>query len=504
MIMTLNRIAAALAACMAFGSGSALALAPTETPDIEIFLSGATAQDGNVGELFKDICQANTLDTFYDGPTGTAGSRHRAYFCTLDTSKVTGLSTSNPKVLLHKTSTSGSVGGSGIGVNPVMLKQAVDAMSIKNGNCVAPTGTEAFWRCRISQTGDLIQQVPDAGVSDVNPELFTGPNTPTGVAPVDAAKVAKLLDVRSGGALVFNTPVTLNLRNALQKAQIATGDLPTDCTVGAETEKCMPSLGKNLIASLMTGQVGSWDKVKVVKADGSSQPLTDFAGANEITDQKVYICRRTNGSGTQATINAKILNAPCTAGAVNPLETSNDFTGPVVKINAGSGNVDDCLVDFNAGSNTSTQNASGVKAWAIAVQSTERNKNETKPYRFVKIDGAAPTIQNAASGRYGVVAEVTYQWLKSGGPTGDKLKVIQKIATDAGRPSIIATNNKAFTHLFGQGGYLAVSAAGYPVQDNGVLDPNAPVSPYTHAPNGLPLDNCRTPVVDSGAKANRL
>jgi hypothetical protein len=502
--MQLHRIAAAIAACTAFVSGSALALAPTETPDIEIYMSGATAQDNNLGLLFDDLCVSGTLDTYYDGPTGSAGGNHRAYFCTLDSSKVTGLSTSNPKVLLHKTSTSAGVGGSGVGVNPVMLKQAVDAMSIKNGNCVAPAAGEAYWRCRISATGDLIQQVPDAGVSDVNPEMFVGPNTPAGVAPVDAAKVAKLLNVVSGGALVFNTPVTLKLRNALQSAQVFSGDLPSDCTVGDETTRCMPSLSKELIASLMTGQVGSWDKVKVVKSDGSSKPLTDFAGTGEITDQKVYICRRTNGSGTQATINAKILNAPCTAGYVSPLETSNDFTGPVVKLNAGSGDVEKCLVDFNAGSNTSNQNAAGAKAWAIGVQSTEKNKNETLAYRFVKIDGVAPTLDNAASGRYGVIAEVTYQWLKSGGPTGDKLKVIQRIAADAGKPSIIATNNKNFVHLFGQGGYLAVSAAGYSVSDTGVLDINNPVTPYTHAPNGLSLDNCRTPVVDSGAAANRL
>lgn len=500
--MQLNKTAA-LAALTLLNSGAALALAPTETPDIEIYLSGATAQDGNVGLLFQDLCQAGTLDTYYDGPTGSAGSRHRAFFCVLDSAKVTGLSTTNPKVLLHKTSTSGAVGGSGIGVNPVMLKQQVEAMSIKNSNCVAPTGTETYWRCRITQPGDLVQQVPDAGVSDVNPEMFTGANTPTGVAPVDAAKVAKLLDVRSGGALVFNTPVTLKLRNALQKAQAGTGDIPADCAVGDETARCMPSLSKNLVASLMTGQVGSWDKVKVVKPDGSSQPLTDFAASGDITDQKVYICRRTNGSGTQATINAKILNAPCTASAINPVETSNDFTGPVVKLNAGSGDVDKCLTDFDSGANSSTQNPNAVKGWAIGVQSTERNKNETLAYRFVKIDGVAPTLENAASGRYGVIAEVTYQWLKSGGPTGDKLKIIQKIASDAGRPSIIANNNKGFTHLFGQGGYLAVSAAGYEVQANGVLDPNGPVTPYTHAPNGLSLDNCRVPVVDSG-KANRL
>lgn len=501
--MYLNRMSVAVVMSLTFSSAPVLALQPTETPDIEIYMSGATAQDGNVGLLFQELCQQNTLDTYYDGPTGTAGSRHRAFFCTLDTTKVTGLSITNPKVLFHKTSTSGSVGGSGIGVNPVMLKQPVDAMSIKNNNCVAPTGNETFWRCRITQTGDLVQQVPDAGVSDVNPEMFTGPNTPNGVAPVDATKVAKLLEVRSGGALVFNTPVTLKLRNALQKAQLGTGDLPNDCAIGDETERCMPSLSSQLVASLMTGQIGSWDKIKVVKSGGSSQPLTDFAEAGDITDQKVHICRRTNGSGTQATINAKVLHVPCTVGGLAPLETSNDFVGPVVKLGAGSGDVEKCLTDFDAGANNSTQNPSNTKAWAIGVQSTEKNKNETLAYRFIKIDGVSPTLEHAASGRYGMVAEVTYQWLKTGGPAGDKLKIIQKIALDAGKPSIIANNNKGFVHLFGQGGYLAVSTSGYTVKEDGSLDSNGPVTPYTHAPNGLSLDNCRVPVVDAG-KVNRL
>jgi hypothetical protein len=449
MMMNHKHVLSALAASMALNAGSVLALAPTETPDIEISLSGATAQDNNVGALFKELCVAGSLDEYRDGPSGSAGGNHRAYFCRLDTSKVTGLSTTTPKVLFHKTSTtktaSGSIGGSGIGVNPVMLKQNVDVMAINNGNCLAPTGSESYWRCRITQPGDTAPKVPDAGVSDVNPELFTGANTPTGVAPVDAGQVAKLLEVKSGGSLVFGTPVTLELRNALQRALIDQGELASDCA-GQESEACMPSLSKQLIASLMTGQLGKWDLIKVGKG-GSSKPLTDYADG-KTTDSKVYICRRTNGSGTQATINAKILNAPCTAGAVNPAETSNDLAGPIVRLNAGSGDVEKCLVDLNSGSNTSGQNASATKAWAIGVQSTERNASNSLPYRFVKVDGEAPTLQNAAAGRYHIAAEVTYQWLKSGGPTGDKAKIISRIATDAGKPSIIAGNNAAFKYTW--------------------------------------------------------
>jgi hypothetical protein len=263
----------------------------------------------------------------------------------------------------------------------------------------------------------------------------------------------------------------------------------------------MPSLSKQLIASLMTGQLGKWDLVKVGKG-GTSKSLTDYADG-KTTDSKVYICRRTNGSGTQATINAKILNAPCTAGALNPAETSNDLAGPIVRLNAGSGDVEKCLVDLNSGTNTSGQNASATKAWAIGVQSTEKNASNSLAYRFIKVDGEAPTLQNAAAGRYGIAAEVTYQWLKTGGPTGDKAKIISRVATDAGKPSIIAGNNTAFKYTWGQGGYLAVSSSGWDVSANGELDLNNPVTPYTHAPSGLSLDNCRVPVIDDN-KANHL
>ncbi|MDD1650184.1 MAG: hypothetical protein LUO80_07290 [Methylococcaceae bacterium] len=502
--MKSKHLLTAIAAGLALNSGASFALAPNVTPDIEIWMSGATAQDGNIGQLFQELCKPGTLDTFRDGVTGTTtGAAHSAYFCNLDTAKVTGLSQTEPKVLFHKTSSSreGSVtvGGSGIGVNPVLLKQQVDAMVISNGNCQAPANGESFYRCRINQPGDTIRQVPDAGVSDVNPELFVGPNTPANTAPVDAAQVARLLEVKSGGTLVFNTPVTLDLRNTLQKAQIFTGQLAADCE-GQETEACMPSLSKNQLAALFAGSIGKWDTIKVVSKDGVSRPLTDFGSPG---DNKVHICRRVDGSGTQASLNAKILNAPCTPGAKNPAATSNDAAGPIVRLNPGSGDVDRCLDDHDKGANSGGLNPTNTKAWAIGIQTTERNTKNTLQYRYIKHDGQAPTIENAAAGRYGFAVEVTYQWLKSGGPTGDKAKIINKIATDAGKPSIIANNNKAFAYSWGQGGYLAVSASGHPVSENGVLDVNAPVTPYTHAPDGLLLDNCRVPVIDDN-KANRL
>jgi hypothetical protein len=468
-------------------------LEPSASADIEIFMSGATAQDLNLRQLFSELCVAGTLDVYLDKANpASPGAAHTALFCQIDSAKVTGLSVNNPRVLFHKR----SAGGSAQGVNPVLDEQAIDAMAINNGNCEKDAAS-GNWLCRISQPGDLVKKVSDAGVADVNPELFRGINTPDGSAPVDPAKAAQRLDVVSGGGLVFGTPVTKSLRDALQRAQIDMGTLDQDCE-GKDDERCMPSLSKHQIASLLTGNIGKWSAIKVVGKDGQPKgALTDYAQGS-ITDDKVYICRRVNGSGTQATINAKLLNAPCTDGAVSPASTSNPLAGPVVVLNPGSGNVDTCLDDFNQGTNNSNANAAGAKAWAIGVQSTERNADIKRNYRFIKTDGVAPTLANTASGLYMNWVEITYQWRKAAynGPTGDKLRLIQKIAADAGSPSIIAKNNAKFVHPFGQGGYLAATAAGHAAPADGKFDANNPVNPYTHAP-GLSLDNCRVPVVDA-------
>jgi hypothetical protein len=208
------------------------------------------------------------------------------------------------------------------------------------------------------------------------------------------------------------------------------------------------------------------------------------------------------GSGTQTQFNAKFLNYPCagSAGAA-PTEVVNKLAGPITILNSGSGDVNLCLDDFNNGSNNGKTNTANVKAWAIGVQSTENNADLKNAYRFIKIDGVAPTLQEAAAGRYMDFAEVTWQWLKAGqkgAPTGDKLKIIQKVARDAGKPSILGGIDASFKHTFGNGGYLALTSSGNAAPANGILDLNNPVSAYTHAPGKVVLDNCRVPLVDPG------
>lgn len=521
----LKKLTVAISAALI--SSSAFALSPTTTADIEIFMSGASAQDKAIAGLFGDLCVAGTLDTYKDLRTsGKRGKSHTAFFCTLDNNKLSpaakaNMTLTNPNVLFHKR----SAGGSAQGVNPVLDLQAIDAMVIDNGNCVQLTGT-SDWNCSIGNPGDTISVVSDAGVSDVNPEMFIKQNTPSGSQPVDSAKVSSNLEVRGAAALVFGIPVTTTLRDALQVAQFGeASNCVTDKfdsavnnrNAAAESEACMPTLSKQQIASIMSGSIQKWNSFKFngvgltdLISGSANSAISGLAPAFSDGTQfdAVHICRRVNGSGTQAQMSAKFMNYPCTAGADKPEATGNFDLGPVVVLNSGSGDVTDCLNAFNDGVTIAGQNSFLDKMWAMGIQSTEKNANLKDNFRFIKIDGVAPTLANAVNGRYFDVVEQTFQWRKGASANlplaGDKLTIISEIATNASSPIELATNsglNPKFNHTWGQAGYLALSTNGH--TPSIPFDVSNPVTPYTHV-RGTTLDNCVVPRVNPTIQNNEV
>jgi hypothetical protein len=514
--MPKNRLTAAVVAGSAvlFG-GTASALPPTAIPNITINVAGSTIQDNYVLKLLGQVCKPDTLDTYRDGDAVGKGTYYRAFFCTIDSTKVTGLKTKNPNVLLLKRNRNGAI----TGVYPLLEPdKKINMMGIANqvttsagveAQCTETSAGSKSWTCRTDRPGDLFSMTPDLGVSDIDPQIFRGSNyTPLidGVTfgEPSSSKVAKALTVKNAGAVVQGILVTKDLRDALQEAQIDMGTLPTDCT-GDETERCMPSLSKSLIASLFAGRVAKWSDIQVeYTPTGSSTPtavpLTSYHGP---TDTKVYLCRRNKGASTQAAVNAFFLNNPCSAATgTAPAETSNPLAGPIVVTPGQVTAEEDCMADFNDGTNNSGLNAANTKAWAIGIITTERNTTLAKNYRFVKIDGHAPTVQEVAAGHYAYFSEATYHWRKvAPKPTGDKLTLIQKIAANASSPSILGSVNATINQPWGQGTFLAITTQGYPVKHP--FDPLNPISPYTHAPTGTGLDNCRIPQVDSGANGKK-
>ena len=482
-------------------AANAYALGPNDSPDIEIFMSGASAQDGNIETLFEQLCVPGTLDIYRDNSSASSpGKAHRAIFCNVDNTKVDGLSLTNPKVLFHKR----SAGGSAQGVNPLLDDQPIDAMMINNGNCTRVGATREFL-CSINNAGDLAPVISTAGVSDVNPELFVRFNTPEGFSEVDPVKVFQTLDVSGAAALVFGIPVTTGLRDALQEVQINAGRLAENC-IGDNTQRCMPNLSKHQVASIMSGQVLHWNQLTAADSTGALVPFTAaLASVSPPDNIRVAICRRVDGSGTQAQMNANFLHAPCTGVALPPAEVSNPLQGPVIVKNEGSGDLDLCLDDFNNGTNSGGGNQGEQTFWAVGLQSTEKNPDLAHDYRFIKIDGYAPTLQNAAHGDYLDWAENTYQWKKQGqpnAPSAEQLAILETVARNAAGPAILGPLNLSkFVHPWGVGGYLALSVNGHALGANGEFRLNNPVTPYTHRPlTYRTLSNCRVPVYDRFAR----
>ncbi len=196
------------------------------------------------------------------------------------------------------------------------------------------------------------------------------------------------------------------------------------------------------------------------------------------------------------------LNAPCDPNAVPPLAAPGAlFGGPKVAENAGGSDLGRCLDDFSNGTNNSGQNSGTVKRWAIGLQFTTENADLSKDYRFVKIDGVAPTIQNVAAGDYPYYAEESFQWrtdintLHNASTTSDKndtVTLMQYIANTAVSPAALAAINTSYVHSFGQGGWLAIPSSTF-VPSNPFSLSN-PVNTSTRAPFGKGPNTCQLPV----------
>lgn len=484
--MNLKKISAAVAAALAGAvTSTAFALPATDynaTPGdtLDVFVSGASAQDGALERLFRNSCDAGTLDIFRDG------SNQRVLFCRISNAGVPGFPVAGQKVAIHKT----SVGGSGNGVQPVANQTAlgfIDMNAVKTNNlCTSGTSvpsetvagtTFAGYVEHTGCTAPLRNAVPDAGISDVEPALVGA----------SAAEISRL-NVQSQNAVVFGVPVTEALRNALQEAQ--------GLTVGAEDEANMPSLSKAQLASIYNGGIVDW--TQLVSGNGTDLPS---AASNPPSDSQVYLCRRVPTSGTQASFEVYMLGQRCTSGVVGMLPGNDGGVVGAGTVNEGSGtgNVKSCLSTHD-----------GANRWAVGLFSTENVAVSETPavddgnvWRFIKINGAAPSLLNTANGKHDFFMEQSIQWRNAASGNalaGLKLTLMQDIAANAGSPSIIRAINNGFHHSWGDGGVMALitnghmptmAAPGAPVTAADVAI--NPVLTSTKSPQGAP-NNCQTPV----------
>lgn len=526
----MNRKVLSTAVAVALGATAGVANAfdaRTTAPQYQVQLAGASASSNLVRNMVIDTVCTGADAIYVYRRAGDVDDW--AVSCQVGPGSVPGVS-ANGNVMIIKR----DEGGSGYGVTPVSEAFAVGMMAITSANCTgAPTAKTTGTVANTAYTevtcgATNVDLVPDGGFSDIEPSKFIGINTPTGF---NDYKDLGNMEVRSLAGLVFNAPVTLNLRNALQAVQIDNGDLPASCTVGNETVDCMPSLSANEIRSLYTGAVQNWSQFMVWdSATASYVGLTSHSLVTAPSNTKVHICRRVNGSGTQAQANAIFMNYPCDSTVAKPAsQPGNVVLGPLVYNNSGSGDVEKCLDDLNNGTNTANKpvvnvfqapnNFANRTAFAIGVQSTEKNVGHTKAYRYIKVDGAAPTLEATHAGDYYDFAEQSMQWRNDGTVgtawTGTWANAVADVETilafmaDNGIDKVeLANLNDAYERAPAAGGWnggwlLNPAAAGATVDV--VFDgTNNPTNTMTRAPFGQSPNTCQFPIAIKPVQAGYL
>jgi hypothetical protein len=511
--------AAITAAVMAGNAQAALPVIASDTT--VVYLSGASASLDYINKLITSSA-APAVDRFCDSTQEIwrfndqiDGKSQNAFYCTTAQTNTSLKNKVKSHLLIYKR----SEGGSAMGVSPLVINQPISFLNItSNPTCTVATQavagtTVGAATCTYDKTlataSQFTLKTPDFGMSDLEPGKFTGENTPDGFSAITADDVATLT-IAGASAVTFGEPVTLQLFKALQAAQKATGQIPASCAIGDKTEACLPNLTSAQIASIHTGSWTSWNSLKV---GNTGLGLYDWVSANAsaylpaVSD--VHVCRRTNGSGTQAQHGVVFLNSPCSeaSAATQPAHDLGGNEGDgftMVHEMAESGGVTNCLHELDTA--TDAANAfnnsawkSGVR-WAVGIQSLEKTDAN---FEFVKVDGVAPTLAHVVDGSYHDWVENTFQYNTSyyNGRTPDVKALITAVIQKAALPEVIATLNNGFVHGFGTGAYLAVPSLFAP-EANGAFNSARPVNPYSRATVSVPVvDNCRVPTIWNGGDA---
>jgi len=456
-------VAASLAAAPAFAVSNPEAVAGVQ----KIVMSGATAPDLFVKSAVEEMLKPGYFT--YRNDDLTRAFQHRAWYG-LAKAGIPGVAENTPILFVKR-----SKGGSVWGVNPVARASRIESLDF--ANCKAggsADGTTYNYFCGVKgldpDSPDFNDPskndgvVSDMGVSDVAPALFKGPyNVEFGQTELTSAEVAAL---------------TVKPVNALMMGFVATADVPLTTRITRVD-----------YGNMLMGNIQDWTQIDP-SLTGNTQ---------------VVVCRRVDGSGTQASYNWYFNNFPCQsafAGAVAPADmiassasgivggtgTQADpylidpTIGYTVVNNSTSGDVRNCLIraqdrvdhtilgddgkwyriqfsksslPFKAIGNLSLDSygASGEGTkWSFRMMDGAGSFNAATQTASAGATGTAPSKANLRTGAYDFAVELTMQYrnrtvINSQGDSIPALSGVKKAFADelikrSGDPAKIAINSK--------------------------------------------------------------
>jgi hypothetical protein len=540
----LNAVALALLA-----SSSAWALTPADgTPDLVLYIPGSQANDPAFGFPVNGAAVANAVceQSFSSSATnndtvtsthvyfqGGVNDNYSAIYCYTNDTIIQGIlgagysltsgtgSNHRSKLLISRR----RLGASGVGLDAVAHGTALTYLGPSNLSSCTFVGSNSYtsggatyqfnYTCP-SVTSGLSAT---AATSDVTPDVFYATdNIATGTTAILSSQINNSVAI---GGHIIGTPVTLQLRNALQYAEIVTGMLPSSCltvtttttntnSVGNESAACVPSLSREQLASIFSGAITDWTQFQVTSTENLAQVVAagitaGVAGLTTPRDTIVHFCRREPGAGQQVAMLSTVLQYPCLGS--NAPSLANQYAGSNVVYATSLGAVDKCLTDFNSGTNgyfgttntTVSQQPPATSVphgnqWAISTQTTERNATNGSPYRFIAHDGYLPTGLEASLNHYRLVGNYSLNWNTT---DANSVTLLTAIATYSGLPSTIAARNGSLSNqTFGQAGYVALVDNGF--APSAVWTPSNPVTPYSRVDSTGTPNACVIPTANQG------
>lgn len=511
--------AAVTLACAAGASALPMASFVENAGQVTVRITGSSAHDKGLNQLMRlqgagnpAMCVPGTLDIYH-----TPDNNNRLFFCTGGAqSGAAGL-----RLAVFKRSNGGS--GTGVGtlvrgtnvVNGGVLladgtkvqafqldtAAAAAAVGVANVlNCANPVAN--FMGCTDHTTaanGNTVLIPPnvagadsyaDVGISDEESTVFTSV-----FAPALGAGEIGAIPPKGISGVIFGVPVTKGIFQRLQVLQFDPAGLNANCNpnvagynvaapapanIVGNTEACMPSMTKEQVQGLFTQQVPDWSLFSSSYAGGPAS--LDLATAPApynlaMADSGVYIERRVNSSGTEHGAEIQFMQQGCVNGS-NLMATN--ATGGV----SGISGLKFAIENSSGGAIPTNLTAHDVALrGAVGVLTSETVAAAGDRWRFVKINGVAPTVLNTVKGTYEYFYEGTMQYRTAAvGPVGwapalagGQKAVADAIALSIGSPNVLNDLDSSFGQLFGFAGLVGNAVTGAA---------SAPVPPLVAIANG--------------------
>jgi hypothetical protein len=438
--MKLRSIALAAAAVVACAPAFAVpAVSVDGASTVRVYLSGATALRAVVaGIVLNDICggsAANATTTLYNIAESGTGFTFNGNFwgitCNVTAAggALVGLAANTPIAVFKS-----DAGGSAQGVFPVFFQdQRPFVQPVPLSGCTTTTTVDRVY----SGCPGTRNQAPNFGISDVEPNVFKGFNVPKDpldadddIYPADGLSPAQqaLLQITPVVQTIFGVAVNNRLyddmfaKQGLAAKFSSTGAL---CTTASTDENCIPSIGYAEARSLFSGTEANW------------RLLSNNAA---LQNSQLNICRRVDGSGTQAAANLHLLTFPCNGSAGAPADWTFSSSAAPEAVSSSLSTTEsgktiaNYLID-NMGGGTGVgpmpsgttfvfegpgtgdvvsclNRANNAQGYAIGHVSKE-NVPGTGLWKHVRLEGANPLRDNAKQGRYDYTVESTVQYLKT-------------------------------------------------------------------------------------------